>query len=98
MGKNTKFETLALVVLSLMLVSVFVLSINMYDDIATNTEEGGALAVFAGVVRDFLDENDAVAAFFGFEENEVESIESIDVAKEAAAYIERYNGIYADNK
>lgn len=97
MGKNTKFETLALIVLSLMLVSVFVLSINMYDDIATNTEEG-ALAVFAGAVRDFLDENDAVAAFFGFEENEVEAIESIDVAKEAAAYIERYNGIYADNK
>lgn len=95
--QTTKFETLALVVLTLMLVSVFVLSVNMYDDIATHTEEG-ALAVFAGTVRELLEENDAVAAFFGFEEEAVEDTESINTAKEAAAYIERYNGIYADNK
>ncbi len=96
MEKNTRFEALSLIVLTLMLVSVFVLSVNMYDDIATNTEEG-ALAVFAGAVREYLDEGGAVAAFFGFEEAAV-TTESIDTEAQADEYIERYNNIYADNK
>jgi len=93
--KSTKFESLALIVLTLMLVSVFVLSVNMYEDIAANTEEG-KLAVVASAVRNYLDESDAVAAFFGFEEIETE--ESLNIADEAAAYIERYNRIYEDIK
>ena len=96
MEKNTKFESFALIVLTIMLVSVFVLSVNMYEDIAANTEEG-ALSVFAGAVREYLDEGGAVAAFFGFEETAA-ATESVDTAALADAYIERYNEIYAGNK
>ena len=94
--QTTRFETAALLVLTLMLVSVFVLSVNMYEDIATNTEEG-ALAVFADTVREYLNESGAVEAFFGFEETETVE-KGADLAAEAASYIERYNEIYADSK
>ncbi len=94
--QSTKFEMMALVVLSLMLVSVFVLSISMYEDIAANTEDG-ALATFAESVRNFFDENEAVAAFLGIDEHKNFADDNNTAAK-AAAYIERYNGIYARNK
>lgn len=94
MGRNTKFEGLILVVLTLVLTGVFVLSTKMYDSIE-NESSDGALAAFADNVRGFVDENEAVAAFFGFEETAAVSEEDT-ISKEAAAYIERYNEQYED--
>lgn len=93
MGKNMRFESGVLIVLTLMLVSVFVLSVHMYDYLAVDAEDG-ALAVLADNVRGFIDENEAVAAFLGIDEDEEDSKTQIDVDEAAAAYIERYNGIY----
>lgn len=92
MEKQGANEGMLLTVLSLMLVSVFALSVWMYDDLAASAENG-ALAVFAEDVRDFLDKNEAVAVFFG-EVNAAEETESVSAAAEA--YITRYNNIYAD--
>ena len=94
--QTTKFEAVALVVLMVMLVSVFVLSVNMYDDIEANTNDG-ALSVFAGAVREYFDGDGAVAAFFKVED-EKPACDNEKMAAEAAAYIERYNEIYANNK
>lgn len=100
MDKHMRFEGAALITLSLMLVTVFVLSVWMYDDLAGETEEG-ALAVFAENVREFMDENEAVSAFLGLGENVAEADADATagdevVAAEAASYIERYNRIYSD--
>lgn len=92
MEKHIHSESMILVVLSLLLVSVFGLSVFLYDDLAVSAERG-ALAVFAEDVRVFLDENEAIAVFLGIEETE-NSSDAVHTA--AAAYIERYNGIYAD--
>ncbi len=94
MSKNTRFEGAVLIVLTLMLVSVFVMSVNMYGGLQENAEYG-ALAVFSEKVCEFIDENEAVAAFFGFEEHETVE-EDVDLVDEAAAYIERYNKLYED--
>lgn len=99
MDKHMRFEGAALIALSLMLVTVFVLSVWMYDDLAVETE-GGTLAVFAENVREFIDDNEAVSAFLGLEEVETDAdaavVDAEAVAAEAAAYIERYNRIYTD--
>ena len=89
------FEKGALVVLSVMLVSVFVLSIHMYDTISQGTADG-ALAVFAENARNFVYENEAVAAFLGIEESEAYEYANIDIEAEVAAYIERYNDAFKD--
>lgn len=95
MNKHSSFEGIILTVLSLMLVCVFVLSVWMYDELAKTSDEG-MLASVAASVRGFIDENEAVAVFLGIsgEENE----DSKDIAAEAAAYIARYNEIYASVK
>lgn len=100
MDKHMRFEGAALITLSLMLVTVFMLSVWMYDDLAGETEDG-TLAVFAANVREFIDENEAVSAFLGLDEGVAEADVETDaetdaaaVAAEAAAYIARYNAIY----
>lgn len=95
MEKNTRFERGALITLSVMLVGVFLLSVHMYDTISQGTADG-ALAAFAESAREFVYENDAVAAFLGIDTAAETFSESdgIDVSAEAAAYIERYNKIY----
>ena len=93
MKKRESFEGRILLVLSLMLISVFVFSVYMYDDFEKNAESG-ILASAAASVRDFIDENDTVAAFLGIEEDKNET----DIESEAAAYIARYNEIYASIK
>ena len=96
MKNHEYFEGAMLSVLSLLLVGVFAVSVWMYDDIEKNAEEG-VLAVFAEEVRDFIDKNEAVSTFFGFDGTEtVEN--STDTEKKAAAYITRYNGIYESLK
>ena len=80
MGRNSKYERAVLVILTLMLVSVFVISINMYDDIESSVDGS------------FI-ENEAVAAFLGIEETkETVTEETHNVSAAAAEYIERYNG------
>ena len=96
MNNSTRFERAALLTLSVMLVSVFLLSVNMYDRISEETNSG-VLAVFAKETRDFVFANDAVAAFLGIEKESVNTYASIDIAEEAAAYIERYNKAYENN-
>lgn len=93
MGKNMRFESGVLAVLSLMLVGVFALSVHMYDYLAADAEDG-TLAVLANNVREFMDENEAVAAFLGVNGDWQPDATDIDVNAEAAAYIERYNSIY----
>ena len=100
MDRHMRFEGAALITLSLMLVTVFVLSVWMYDDLAGETEDG-TLAVFAANVREFIDENEAVSAFLGLDEGTAATdadaeIDVSAVAAEAAAYIARYNSIYTD--
>lgn len=99
MDRHMRFEWAALVALSLMLVTVFVLSVWMYDDLAGEAEDG-ALAVFAANVREFMDENEAVSAFLGLDAKaDADADADVDtaaVAAAAAAYIERYNDIYTD--
>ncbi len=98
MKDGTRFEKCALMALSVMLVSVFLISIHMYDSISEGTAEG-VLAVFAKNAREFVYENDAVAAFLGIESAEYdEDYSAIDIKTEAAAYIERYNEIYKDTE
>ena len=72
MDRHMRFEGAALITLSLMLVTVFVLSVWMYDDLAGETEDG-TLAVFAANVQEFIDENEAVSAFLGLDEGTVET-------------------------
>ncbi len=96
MEKHTHCESMILVVLSILLVSVFGLSVVLYDDLAASAESG-ALAVFAEDVRVFLDENEAIAVFLGVEETTAVTENAPDAVDTAAeAYIVRYNGIYAD--
>ena len=99
MKRHVGFEGAVLLTLSLLLVTVFMLSVWMYDDLAGVTEEG-ALAVFAGDVRDFLDGNTAVAVFLGLEKEPEEYTEKrVDrerIEANAAAYIDRYNRLYTD--
>lgn len=99
MEKSTRFEGAVLLVLSLVLVTVFAVSVWTYDDLAGETEQG-TLSVFAAEIRQFMDENEAVAAFLGLHEAEEQAIndasDSAAIAAEAEAYIARYNGIYAD--
>lgn len=100
MDRHMRFEGAALITLSLMLVTVFVLSVWMYDDLAGETEDG-TLAVFAANVREFIDENEAVSAFLGLDAGEAEievdaETDAAAVAAEVAAYIARYNNIYTD--
>ena len=90
MEKRAGKEGAVLVFLSCMLVCVFLLSVWMYDGLAASAEEG-ALAVLASHVRTFIDENAAVAVFFGLEEES----ETADICVAAKEYIERYNSIYA---
>ena len=97
MKNGTRFEAAALLTLSVMLVSVFLLSINMYDTISEGTNDG-VLAVFAEGTRNFVYENDAVATFLGIEKEDTEVDAGVDIALEAAAYIERYNNAYENNK
>lgn len=96
MEKHMRLEGAALIALSLMLVSVFALSVWMYDDLAASAEDG-ALAVFASDVRGFIDENEAVAAFLGLDDTVRTEDVAVDPAVVAAAadeYIARYNRIY----
>lgn len=96
MEKYMRLEGAALIALSLMLVSVFALSVWMYDDLAASAEDG-ALAVFAADVRSFLDENQTVAVFLGLEKGMQTRESSADPAMVDAAakeYIARYNRIY----
>lgn len=99
MQGNNRFEGIALVVLTVVLVSVFILSVNMYDSIENNTNSG-MIAAFADDVRSLVDSNKAVAAFLGIEdcESQSEDGEEFDVEAAALAYIERYNGIYESAK
>ena len=70
----------------------------MYDYLEQGTSDG-ALAVFADNVRNFIDNNEAVAVFLGTEETEApEETDSVAIAEEAALYIERYNSIYESLK
>lgn len=92
MEKKEIREGKILVILSVMLICVFTASVCLYDEMET-VAESGALAVFAGSVRDFLTENDAVAVFL---EDESISEESGEVLTAAAEYIARYNEVYAD--
>lgn len=89
MEKQETKEGAILAALSVMLVCVFVLSVWMYDDLAASAENG-ALSAFAGNVRDFLEENEAVAVFMEKEE------EAETVSAAAEAYIARYNAVYTD--
>ena len=86
-----KREGTILSVLSVMLVCAFLLSVWMYDDLAQSAQTG-ALAVFSVNVRNFIDENEAVAAFLG---NVAEETDGADIATAASEYIARYNAIYA---
>lgn len=95
MNKNGYFEGIILTALSLMLVCVFGFSVWMYDELC-EMPENGMLASVAASVRGFIDENEAVAVFLGI--NEEESDAENDIAAEAAAYIARYNEIYASVK
>lgn len=95
MEQHTRGEGRILLVLSVMLVSVFALSVLVYDDLAASADHG-VLAVFAEDVRDFLQENEAVAVFFGIEEPLAEEPDTASVDTAAEAYILRYNAIYAD--
>lgn len=93
--ESTRFERRILITLSVMLVGVFIMSINMYDTVEEGTSNG-TLAVFAEAARDFVYENDAVAAFLGIEEEMPEEDLSLNVEAEALAYVERYNRVYGD--
>ena len=96
--RGSSFERGALVVLSVMLVMVFAASVYMYDTVAEETA-GGILSVFAENAREFVCENDSVAAFLGISQvEEYIDYEGIDVYAEAEAYIERYNEIYENGK
>ena len=94
--RGSSFERGALVVLSLMLLCVFSASVYMYDEVSEQADDG-VLAAFAQNAREFVYENEAVAAFLGISEPE-SAEEGLDIAAEAAAYIERYNRIYEGNK
>ena len=94
MNNSTKFERAALVVLSVMLVSVFLLSVSMYDSISSGVNDG-MLAVFAKETRDFVYKNEVVATFLGIEKEDGD--EGANIEAEAAAYIERYNKVYESN-
>ena len=85
MKENRWTEGALLPILSLVLVSVFCLSVYMYDDLCA-AGESGALAVFASGVRDFVEENVALE----------EAEEGTTVAVQAEEYIARYNAIYRD--
>ena len=99
MEKQFRFEGAVLLTLSLLLVTVFMLSVSMYDDLEGATGEG-TIAVFAGEVREFLNSNAAVSVFLGLHaEGEEVSAEPSDPERtkaEAAAYIARYNRLYTD--
>lgn len=103
-------EGMALCVLTVALLCVFALSVQMYDRLETEAADG-VLAAAANAARGFLNENDAVAAFFGMAEdadaapgataagavvNEENAADKAQLRAEAAAYILRYNQIYAD--
>ena len=103
-------EGLALCVLTVALLCVFALSVQMYDRLETEAADG-VLAAAANAARGFLNENDAVAAFFGMAEdadaapgataagavvNAENAADKAQLRAEAAAYILRYNQIYAD--
>ncbi len=87
------FEGYVLCALSVMLVCVFVFSVYMYDDIAAMSEND-TLSAAAVAIRSFIDENEAVAAFLGIDNGGAEE-NGADISAEAAAYIARYNEIYA---
>ena len=95
MKHNTRFEGGALITLSVILIGVFLMSVHMYDTIEQGTADG-ALAVFAESARQFVYENEAVAAFLGINETAEPVYEYVEmnIEGEAAAYIERYNAIY----
>ena len=96
MKNNIRFESRVLLVLMTMLVSVYFASVYMYDRIESNTANG-VLASVAEGTRNFIDENEAVAAFLDFDEQEFfEDVadEAGNTSVEAAAYIERYNEIF----
>ena len=97
MKNGTRFEAAVLLTLSVMLVSVLLLSVNMYDSISEGTSDG-VLAVFAEGTRNFVYENDAVATFLGIEKEQTDIDAGTNIAAEAAAYIERYNKAYENNK
>ncbi len=103
-------EGMALCVLTVALLLVFALSVQMYDRLETEAADG-VLAAAANAARGFLNENDAVAAFFGMAEdadaapgatatgavvNAENAADKAQLRAEAAAYILRYNQIYAD--
>ena len=103
-------EGMALCVLTVALLCVFALSVQMYDRLETEAADG-VLAAAANAARGFLNENDAVAAFFGMAEdaeaapgataagavaNAENAADKAQLRAEAAAYILRYNQIYAD--
>lgn len=94
--KNIRFESRVLLVLMAMLVSVYIASVYMYDSIESDTAEG-MLASVADGTRRFVDENEAVSVFLGFEktvDSEDTAEEEGNVAAAASAYIERYNEIF----
>lgn len=87
-------EGMALVTLSLMLVAVFMASVFLYDDLASESADG-TLAAFASAVRTFLDENEAVSVFLGLQDAEpIVEAEPEAISAAAKAYIEQYNRIY----
>lgn len=104
-------EGMALCVLTVALFFVFALSVQMYDRLETEAADG-VLAAAANAARGFLNENDAVAAFFGMAADADEApdaaataaaaptaadaADAAQIRAEAAAYILRYNQIYAD--
>ena len=94
--KNIRFESRVLLVLMAMLVSVYFASVYMYDSIESDTASG-MLASVADGTRRFVDENEAVSVFLGFDKpsDTYDALnEEEDVAASAAAYIERYNEIF----
>ncbi len=93
MNKKGAHEGIILLSLSVMLVCVYVFSVFMYDGIAREAESG-VLSEIAASVQSFIDKNEAVAVFLGIGEAEESADTKNDVAKEAAEYIARYNGIY----
>jgi|GEM_PF-1337823 len=95
MEKFLRPEGAVLLVLSLVLVSVFSLSVWMYDDLSASAEDG-ALSVFASEVRDFVDHNAVFASVIGLEEPQETETDTAAIAAMVEEYIARYNGVYQD--
>ena len=88
-------EGMALCVLTVALLCVFALSVQMYDRLETEAADGVlAAAAFFGMAEDADAAPGATAA--GAVVNAENAADKAQLRAEAAAYILRYNQIYAD--